>query len=631
MSLALGALASLRASVVSLQGWMQEPEQADKTWHIHLPRVVDPEPPSAQKLAGSAHPAQTRNNDESEDNLDDLQDDVDHPDFDEKSKWPRRLLHVPTMTSHKWQPENCYNGVKSPECSIVIYTWGRWRIRDPQSTVDALVVHEVPWDIPKVDPDHFTAEQFKQVLHLVAENSEKGYTTGEPSPFVWIDVACIPQRRNSRVADSEIGRQARIFRGARSAYVWLTTADPVELGRAFSKSSDKQPQNVAKTLDVLCKLLEDPWFGSMWTLQESYIQQAAYVMTNSGLCNISERKRPLDLFYARGVATDLFEREDYEDDEMMERLARFRDLWFRAGLQGPLSTSPVQVLACARFRTTEYELDRVYGIMQIFGDEFRVGKTRVARSGCEAMTPPSFTLPELEDELGALILEKFPSTSQLFQHDTPPLAGKAWRICGAASVPRQLGFASGSFNDGLSMLNKEVYFPKPDCTLGTLDRDSTKWATFQGKVSPFEKIVICTRSSQFMPIWTEFHLYLDAGLDFSAMNGAGVNQVLQHFEPDSLMVLLLSVRENWEVGRTIHFDGLLLLKPGDEALKAQRVRREWQPNMEHPGHQAWARIGVCQMVWYEGRSDNGSFMSSPEVNTLLGVGSEWEDQSGIWG
>src|SRR5258708_28953743 len=79
-------------------------------------------------------------------------DDVDHAEFDQDSKWPRRLLNVKNMTSYKWQPGNIYGGVPNPEYSIISYTWGKRRIRDSKSTVEALSVNGVPWDIPKVDP-----------------------------------------------------------------------------------------------------------------------------------------------------------------------------------------------------------------------------------------------------------------------------------------------------------------------------------------------------------------------------------------------------------------------------------------------------------------------------------------------
>ena len=52
----------------------------------------------------------------------------------------------------------------------------------------------------------------------------------------------------------------------------------------------------------------------------------------------------------------------------------FEHMWSRTGLQEPQVNSPTQVLASARFRACEFELDRVYAIMQIFGGEMNVGK-----------------------------------------------------------------------------------------------------------------------------------------------------------------------------------------------------------------------------------------------------------------
>jgi len=53
--------------------------------------------------------------------------------------------------------------------------------------------------------------------------------------------------------------------------------------------------------------------------------------------------------------------------------------------------------------------------------------------------------------------------------------------------------------------------------------------------------------------------------------------------------------------------------------------------MDVLGLQAWARIGACQLVWYEERSADGSFMSGPEISTLLGMSNAWTEEEGIWG
>lgn len=71
--------------------------------------------------------------------------DDDHGEFNNDGPWPRRLFHVPTMTSLKWQPGNVYGCQKEPSYHALSYTWGRWHLQKPQDLPDvhALTVHNV--------------------------------------------------------------------------------------------------------------------------------------------------------------------------------------------------------------------------------------------------------------------------------------------------------------------------------------------------------------------------------------------------------------------------------------------------------------------------------------------------------
>ena len=90
-------------------------------------------------------------------------------------------------------------------------------------------------------------------------------------------------------------------------------------------------------------------------------------------------------------------------------LEDFKKVWHHTGLSGGnFSASPMQVLAAAGFRTCEFDPDRVYSVMQIFGDEFQVGKARVDDIANDAPQTKTFTRLELEDELGGLLLKKYP-------------------------------------------------------------------------------------------------------------------------------------------------------------------------------------------------------------------------------
>ena len=87
--------------------------------------------------------------------------------------WPRRLLHVKTMSVFAWQLDNTYGGVSQPAYATVSYTWGRYKIGEGQKPeVAALGVEGVTWPIPRVEPSHFTAETFHSMLKTVCHHAD---------------------------------------------------------------------------------------------------------------------------------------------------------------------------------------------------------------------------------------------------------------------------------------------------------------------------------------------------------------------------------------------------------------------------------------------------------------------------
>lgn len=94
--------------------------------------------------------------------------------FDDDCDWPRRLLHVPSMTSYKWGPGDVYGNVVKPKYSALTYTWGRWRLLpDEMPEITALPVKGVTWPLPRIDPDHFSARQLQECLDVISEDSSK--------------------------------------------------------------------------------------------------------------------------------------------------------------------------------------------------------------------------------------------------------------------------------------------------------------------------------------------------------------------------------------------------------------------------------------------------------------------------
>ena len=145
--------------------------------------------------------------------------------------WPRRLLHVPTLTSHEWQPGNIYRDISSPPDNAITYTWGRYRLAKterPDIQAVLITINGSDWEILRVHDDHFSKQDFEKAIHRAGT-----YTSSEesdhPVEFLWLDVACIDQRSWESRSAAEIGRQAVIFNGARSVFVWLTSHDISQL------------------------------------------------------------------------------------------------------------------------------------------------------------------------------------------------------------------------------------------------------------------------------------------------------------------------------------------------------------------------------------------------------------------
>lgn len=152
--------------------------------------------------------------------------------FEGIGDWPRRLLHVPSMTSLEWQPGDKYGDHVRPTYNAVSYTWGRYNLdfyipgikkekRNKYRNVRAIEINGVDWRIPRINPEQFSTDQF---LRLLQQTCEAIDGASEKIDFLWLDVACIDQKHMPQKM-AEIGRQAVIFQGAKRAYIWLTAID----------------------------------------------------------------------------------------------------------------------------------------------------------------------------------------------------------------------------------------------------------------------------------------------------------------------------------------------------------------------------------------------------------------------
>ena len=363
-------------------------------------------------------------------------------------EWPLRLLHVPTMTSLERQEGNIYGSFKEPPYSILSYTWGRWEVSDG---TPALKVDGVGWTIPAVDENHFSATQLQKAIWNISLWQQSEDPEYRPNEFIWIDIACIDQK-DEKVKAFEIGRQAAIFENAESAYIWLSHLDaselracdemlydssetlyaPIEEEELDAVDIDAWTESFLRLLEVL---LQDPWFTSLWTLQEMYLRADAKILSKS--TEVVERKAGNGnslalanlIIHCTSVYNELTRRAlGGQQHAHSSTHTKILNLIERLGLYHGPWENPVLLYGAARHRTTRDPKDRVYGIMQVY--KFRLGTS--------AQPDQAFTLPNLELQLAMAHNVRSALSAQLFVHTRIIEVGECWRMDSQSKLPQAL-------------------------------------------------------------------------------------------------------------------------------------------------------------------------------------------------
>ncbi|KAK8103576.1 uncharacterized protein PG998_010609 [Apiospora kogelbergensis] len=328
--------------------------------------------------------------------LDDINPHLTMRDPDGIGDWPRRLLHVPSMTSLPWRPGNMYGQFDSPRYNVVSYTWGRFRLdlaREHSNSKQGLPIQGVEWPIPPIDPEHFTEGELAVVLQRMAE----AYSVD----FVWIDVACIDQRRGSKEGYLEVGRQAAIFRGARQIFIWWTK---------FTGDRSRALWN---------RILEGTTYvEELITRPPSSLSQEELELSFS---NFKELDDNITIFFIRSMVF-------LPMDPPGSLPGQHSPTVQRRALPELTQQNKLGLYAAAGRRTASEPLDCIYGIQQIF--EYRVGATRVN-------TDPNqdWTLENLEEELAREMIADCLVRTQMHIFQQPMSYGKRWHISQSSYVP----------------------------------------------------------------------------------------------------------------------------------------------------------------------------------------------------
>ena len=435
------------------------------------------------------------------------------------------------MTSWERKAGNEYGQdapVKEPPYATFSYTWGRFEC----SAGEALSIANLKWVVPPITPGHFSAHEFQHIINEIAAITRLEY--------LWLDVACISQKDRSLHAE-EVGRQKDIFQNSSLGFVWLTTFHSDGLSSLFGKL-EKLSLHMAETTmplslrkreessfpvenedfltiasELIATLVKDPWFSSLWTLQEAFANpDSVFLSIDRVMIKGSRSAEKLSKVnqveiihedtnhhhlhnYGNLVSDESGRKEAIATQQnyvtlrwltticqdvncfiqlikpdlqlspqrstMLEQLERRLKA---IGLSSFTSANYNKVFDLARFRYEACPGDRIHGIMHVYGfslDDLTVHptpRTRDARA-----------IEDLECGFSCALLQNYPVLSQLFVHAVAPGLGQSWRMNKSCIVPDfDLFFdRSGTF--------------RPQCSFTVLDTCST---VFSGTACDFRML-----------------------------------------------------------------------------------------------------------------------------------------------
>jgi hypothetical protein len=365
--------------------------------------------------------------------------------------WPRRLLHIPSLKSCERSGTCTYDTTNSPKYAILTYTWGRFEAA-PGSP--ALPVKGVTWRIPPVKDEVFSVASFRRVIEEI----------GKRHQWLWLDVACIDQE-NESVKMDEVARQVGIFHMAQEAFVWLhglQTAhaadcvafltkfwayDPLPEDHIWSYETDTNRLtmsvdyykthiiNLQSTLEALFK---DPWFDSLWTLQESILRRDAQLLSATGepilfqdqeelvnrICTIKKLTECCEGIWSAlhyyASCNGLGSWHQHIASMIMSTIES-------VGFNVMAAVNPNVQYGAARHRKTHEPRDRIAAIFGIY--------STVLPANFRLPSPKSTTLEAQELVFASALNESSPWIAQCFVHLDVPRTGQSWCITQDSTVP----------------------------------------------------------------------------------------------------------------------------------------------------------------------------------------------------
>lgn len=334
--------------------------------------------------------------------------------------------------------------------------------------------------------------------------------------------------------------------------------DEEEYERQVKENSDKRVYDLNNIpgVEFVRYLVSDPWFTSLWTLQEAFLCPEAMIMMKDARqslrmwnedptvarLNVQQIVMILSMTYNE-LRTETPGDHTEAPNWTKTNLENIERAIEETGLLHLTSRCPTSLLAMAQYRQTskDNQTDRVYGIMQCF--DLRVGKSRPG-----ARPDLVLTLDQLEDELGADLMAKNPVMSQLHVYQTTPPLGKGWRLTKESHPAPGL---SGAY---IHMSFNSIYKIVSHCRMSAIEMDNATWGTFEGPTIPLARLKGMWENQS---VW---HLELEVNIDCpkpvrfepnkaeQRREFEEVDEILQR-HPGALVLLLGENREDFQTTR----------------------------------------------------------------------------------
>lgn len=261
----------------------------------------------------------------------------------------------------------------------------------------------------------------------------------------------------------------------------------------------------------------------------------------------------------------------------------------RSGFNSSNVSVPNVQYAAAAFRQTTYPLDRVFGILQIFG----LAAHEVSLQGV------NLPLDELRDSFAYALMHKNPVLGQLFVHSREPAVDRSWRITEYSYVPDFLRRFDGHHHACFKACRGPVETLRIDGQACSASGLQIVWQTWHEK---------CRGS---------YAVYLDADeRSQSAESKKGGRQDWDYLGRDTLpQSTLHGIDSNQELADSMTSEGRITNTSNLGSLRGMDhqvillAKLGWHPTLlgmiirYESSQSLWKRIGIC--IWDKYVYENG--------------------------